>query len=142
MRGGRGDCIDEIYDLVAGKETETLTLNLIGFFETGKLPTAHDLAQLSGELSGEEQEIITTLLFFATGALQNVLYMDDPDDEDSLLILAAGYQYRRLCRLLLALGIPYDVESLSIILEDEPEKFEFLRGLISEINGAEEKSTG
>lgn len=141
-RGGRDDCIDEVYDLVAGKETETLTLNLMDFFETGKLPTARDLAQLSGELSGEEQEIITTLLFFATGALQNVLYMDDPDDEDSLLILAAGYQYRRLCRLLLALGIPHDVESLSIILEDEPEKFEFLRELIGETSGTEEKNNG
>ena len=51
---------------------------------------------------------------------------DDPDDDESLLILAAGYEYRRLCRLLMDLGVPHDLESLAVLLEDEPEKLAFL----------------
>ena len=68
-----------------------------------------------------------TLLFFATGALQRMLHRDDPDDDESLLILAAGYEYRRLCRLLMDLGVPHDLESLAVLLEDEPEKLAFLQ---------------
>ena len=86
--------------------------------------------QLSGELIGEEQEVAATLLFFATGAMQRLLYRNDPDDDESYLVLAAGYEYRHLCRLLLDLGMPYDLESLELILEDAPETLEFLREII------------
>ena len=129
----REERIDELFDVVVGKETGAMISGLIEMFERGKLPSGNDLAQLSGELAGEEQEVAVTLLFFATGALQRIMCLNDVNDDESLLILAAGYEYRHLCRLLVHLGVPYDMESLDVLLEDEPEKLAFLQDVIGTV---------
>ena len=121
------DCLDKIFENVVGKDTGTLIVNLADLFENGSLPNGDDLAQLSGEFKNEEQEVALALMFFATGAMQQHIDSNGAQNEESYLVLCARYEYGHLCRILIDLGLGLDLESLEIILEDEPETLQFLR---------------
>ena len=86
----------------------------------------------------EEQHLVATAIIVATGACQQIISREDTDDDESPLILAARYGYRRVCRVLLDVGVPRDLESLDVMLEEEEEPLALLRELIEAKLGFEE----
>ena len=130
--------IDDCYDSdLIGKEIEPLMLKLVETFEQGKLP--YEMHWV-GDYTRQEEEVAVAILFFATGALQQPLRIEDAMDDGNYLVCAASNGYRHLCEILLNIGWPYSLECLEIMHESEEldtEAFELLEGLITQYEGGE-----